>query len=65
MLSAKPPAIRNKIDLHDTAQVRVLKRRLKVSEEELRGIVEKVGDSIAAVSKEVELEKATATPAQP
>ena len=58
MLSEKPSAHRNKIDLHDAAQVRILKRRLKVTAEELRRIVEKVGDSIASVCKEIEDEKA-------
>ncbi len=65
MLSEKPAPIRNKIDLHDAAQVRTLKKRLKITEEELRRIVEKVGNSIATVSKEVELEKATVGSAQP
>ena len=65
MLSEKPPATRNKVDLNDAAQVRILKRRLKVTEEELRRVVDKVGDSIATISKEVEVEKATDTPARP
>ena len=58
MLSEKPPAHRNKIDVRDAAQVRILKRRFQITEEELRRIVEKVGDSIATVCKEIEAEKA-------
>jgi hypothetical protein len=57
MLSEKPSVHRNKIDLHDAAQIRILKRRLKITEVELRQIVEKVGDSIVTVSKEVEARK--------
>ena len=57
MQSEKAPAIRNKVDLLDAGQVRLFKKRLGISEEDLRRIVERVGDSIATISKEVELEK--------
>ena len=57
MQSEKAPAIRNKVDLLDAGQVRLFKKRLGISEEDLRRIVEKVGDSIATISKEVEFEK--------
>jgi len=57
MQSEKAPVIRNKVDLLDAGQVRILKKRLGISEEDLRRIVEKVGDSIASISKEVEFEK--------
>ena len=57
MQSEKAPVIRNKVDLLDAGQVRILKKRLGISEEDLRRIVEKVGDSIATISKEVEFEK--------
>ena len=60
MLSAKYQPARNLIDLADTKQVRTLTKRLKISEDELRQIVEKSGNSIAAVTKEVELQRATA-----
>jgi hypothetical protein len=55
MRSIKPATIRNKIDLADPRQVRVLKRRLGISVDDLQRLVGKVGNSIAAVSKEVEL----------
>ena len=55
----KPAPIRNKLDFADAQQVRILKKRLGVSAEDLLRIVEKVGNSIAAVSKEVELQKAS------
>jgi hypothetical protein len=55
MQRIKHPPIRNKIDLKDPAQVRAWSRRLRLRAEELRTIVEKVGNSVAAVTKEVEL----------
>ena len=60
MRNIKPPSIRNKIDFSDANQLRVMKKRLGVSDDDLRRIVEKVGNSIATVSKAVELERADA-----
>jgi translation elongation factor EF-4 len=57
MRRPKPPAIRNKIDLADASQTRILKKRLGVSDDDLRRVVAKVGNSIAAVTKEIELKK--------
>jgi len=45
------PPLRNKINLTDSAQVRAWARRLGVSADELKAVVEKVGNSIAAVTK--------------
>jgi uncharacterized protein YjcR len=64
MRCAKHPVIRNKIDLTDPNQVRSWKRRLGVSTEDLQRIVEKVGDSISAVTKEIELKKTPANTRQ-
>jgi uncharacterized protein YjcR len=64
MRYAKHPVIRNKIDLTDPNQVRSWKRRLGVSAEDLQRIVEKVGDSISAVTKEIELKKTPANTRQ-
>ncbi len=50
-------ALRNKLDLRDRVQVRIVRKRLKVSEKQLVGLVEKVGDSLAAVSKEADLQR--------
>jgi Protein of unknown function (DUF3606) len=58
MRHAKPQLIRNKIDLADPSQIRILKKRLGISVDELLHVVEKVGNSIAAVSKEIEVQKA-------
>lgn len=77
MQRTKHPPIRNKIDFADPSQVRALSRRLRVRADELKAIVEKVGNSVAAVAKEVELRRthqhqpnsvspvAVATPVEP
>jgi Protein of unknown function (DUF3606) len=43
---------RNKLDLNDRVQVRIVRKRLKVSNEQLASLVRTAGHSIAAVSKE-------------
>lgn len=52
MRRSKPNTVRNKIDLADLSQVRSLIKRLGISAAELQRAVAKVGNSIAAVSKE-------------
>ena len=51
MQSEKAPVIRNKVDLLDAGQVRILKKRLGISEEDLRRIVEKVGVRLRLLAK--------------
>jgi Protein of unknown function (DUF3606) len=57
MRRLKPLTARNKIDLADAAQIRILKKRLGISNDDLHRVVAKVGNSIAAVTKEIELKK--------
>jgi hypothetical protein len=57
MRHTKPLATRNKIDVADASQIRILKRRLGVSSDDLQRVVAKVGNSIAAVTKEIECQK--------
>jgi hypothetical protein len=57
MRCSKHLPIRNKIDLSDPSQVRVMKRRLGLSTGDLKRVVKKVGNSISAVTKEIELER--------
>jgi hypothetical protein len=57
MRHTKPPTTRNKIDVADASQIRILKKRLGVSSDDLHRIVMKVGNSIAAVTKEIESRK--------
>ncbi len=48
----KPVYFRNAVDLRDKIQVRVLRRRLKLTKEQLVSIVQKSGPSIAAITRE-------------
>jgi hypothetical protein len=57
MRRIKSLATRNKIDTADAGQIRTLKRRLGVSSDDLHRVVAKVGNSIAAVTKEIECQK--------
>jgi Protein of unknown function (DUF3606) len=57
MRRTKPLASRNKIDVADASQIRILKKRLGVSSEDLHRVVAKVGNSIAAVTKEIECQR--------
>jgi hypothetical protein len=58
MHRSRPQPIRNKIDLADPAQIRLWTRRWGISADDLARIVGKVGNSIAAVSKQINLGKA-------
>jgi hypothetical protein len=60
MRRAKHPPLRNKIDLAEPAQVRAWVRRFGISPDALKALVEKVGNSVAAVVKEVELQRTAA-----
>jgi Protein of unknown function (DUF3606) len=64
MQRIKRAPIRNKVNLTDPAQVRAWTRRLGLPADELKAVVEKVGNSVAAVTKEVELRRASHQPAQ-
>jgi len=56
---------RNRLDLSDHVQVRVVKRRLRLTESELSKLVDRIGNSISAISKEAALRRAArvSTPA--
>jgi DNA-binding transcriptional regulator YiaG len=43
---------RNSLDLRDKVQVKVLRKRLKLSSGEFASVVRKSGSSIAAITKE-------------
>jgi hypothetical protein len=57
MRHTKPLAPRNKIDVADASQIRILKKRLGISSGDLHRVVAKVGNSIAAITKEIECQK--------
>jgi hypothetical protein len=48
----KPTYFRNSLDLRDKVQVKILRKRLKVSDEQFVNIVRKSGNSISAIAKE-------------
>lgn len=43
---------RNSLDVRDRVQVRVVRKRLKLTDEQLANIIRKTGNSILAISKE-------------
>jgi Protein of unknown function (DUF3606) len=52
MTRRKPTYFRNSLDLRDKVQVKVLRKRLKLSDEQFASIVRKSGNSISAITKE-------------
>lgn len=58
MRRSRPQPIRNKLDLSDRIQVRLIKKRLKLSEKELTAIVGRIGNSLSAISKEAAQQRA-------
>ncbi|TQF34868.1 hypothetical protein UNPF46_27180 [Bradyrhizobium sp. UNPF46] len=52
MLRHKPTYFRNSLDLRDKVQVKVLRKRLKLSDQQFASVVRKSGSSIAAITKE-------------
>ncbi len=52
MNKRRPVYFRNSLDLRDKVQVKVLRRRLKLSQEQFASIVRKSGNSISAITKE-------------
>jgi hypothetical protein len=62
MQRIKHPTIRNKINLADPAQVRVWTRRLRISADALKSVIGKVGNSVTAVTKEIELQRVSHQP---
>jgi hypothetical protein len=53
----KPTFFRNSLDLKEKVQVKVLRKRLKLSEEQFTRIVRKSGNSISAITKEAATSK--------
>lgn len=64
MRRSKPQFIRNKLDLTDPTQVRLVRRRLRLSDGELTEIIGRIGNSISAITKEVAVQRNEASPPQ-
>ena len=62
MRRAKPQPIRNKLDLSDRTQVRLVRKRLRLSDAQLTEIADRIGNSISAISKEVATQRAHSLP---
>ena len=52
MIKRKVAYFRNSLDLRDKVQVKVLRKRLRLSEAQFADTVRKSGNSIAAITKE-------------
>jgi len=52
MIRRKVAYFRNSLDLRDKVQVKVLRKRLKLSETQFADTIRKSGNSIAAMTKE-------------
>jgi len=50
---------RNKLDLNNRVQVRIVRKRLKVSDEQLADLVRTAGNSMSAIRKEARLKQLT------
>jgi len=52
MKTRKPTYFRNSLDMKDKMQVKVLRKRLRLSDEQFASVVRKSGNSISAITKE-------------
>lgn len=52
MNRCKPTYFRNSLDLRNKVQVKILRKRLKLSDEQFTSVVRKSGSSISAITKE-------------
>lgn len=62
MRRCTPKPLRNKLDLTDRVQMRLVRKRLGLSNAELTAIVGRIGNSISAISKEAAQQRANALP---
>ncbi|MBR0990496.1 DUF3606 domain-containing protein [Bradyrhizobium japonicum] len=62
MRRSTPRPVRNKLDLTDRVQMRLVRKRLSLSDAELTAIVGRIGNSISAISKEVAKQRANVPP---
>jgi len=63
MRRSTPKPIRNKLDLTDRVQMRLVRKRLGLSDAELTAIVGRIGNSISAICKEAAQHRASAVSA--
>ncbi|MCP3395500.1 DUF3606 domain-containing protein [Bradyrhizobium sp. CCGB12] len=62
MRRSTPKPIRNKLDLTDRVQMRLVRKRLGLSDAELTAIVGRIGNSLSAINKEATQQRVGAPP---
>jgi hypothetical protein len=62
MQHAIRPPVRNRINLANPKEVRAWTRRLNVTPDALKAVIDKVGESVATVTKEIELQRSGQQP---
>ena len=62
MYRGQSSGARNKFDINDRVRVRIVRKRLRGSEEQLANAVRKAGNSIAAVRKQVDVRRLLSLP---
>ena len=63
MMRRRPPS-RNSLDVRDRVQVKVVRKRLKLTDAQLADIIRKTGNSISAISKEAGARQCLSLPKQ-
>lgn len=54
----RPTYFRNSLDLRDKVQVKILRKRLNLSNDQFAAVFRKSGNSIAAIAKETSMQAA-------
>ena len=65
MMMRRRTLSRNCLDVHDRVQVKVLRKRLKLTDAQLSDIIRKTGNSISAISKEAGSRQCLSLPKPP
>lgn len=65
MMMRRRTLSRNCLDVHDRVQVKVLRKRLKLTDAQLSDIIRKTGNSISAISKEAGARECLSLPKPP
>ena len=64
MMMRRKSLARNSLDVRDRVQVKVVRKRLKISDAQLADIIRKSGNSISAISKEAGARQRLSLPKQ-
>jgi hypothetical protein len=62
MMTRRRNLSRNSLDVRDRVQVRVVRKRLKITDAQLADIIRKTGNSISAISKEASTRQCLSLP---